>query len=307
MTELQLLGSATREDLQFLSDEARCAAWLFRPGGPGPHPVVVMAHGIGAIRQVRLSAYAERFVARGIAVFCFDYRRWGESEGAPRLVANIEEQHADIHAALDFVKGLPGVDAHRVALWGTSFGGGHAVAVAAQRDDLAATVAQCAVVDALAAAVTSPPSQVIRWLWAAAKDVARAALGREPFYVPLASEPGTDGVMTRENAEAQYRAMLIEPSRWENKLAARIFLTLPLYRPITSARNVRAPLLMIVTDHDEICSGELQARAAELAPHGEARHHAASHFEIYFGEHFERAAREMTDFLAKHLRVEATS
>jgi fermentation-respiration switch protein FrsA (DUF1100 family) len=305
VADLQTKGSSAREELRFLSAGETCAAWLYRPEGRGPYPIVVMAHGIGAIRQVRLPAYAERFVARGIAVLCFDYRGWGESEGNPRFVANIPGQHADIHAALDFAKSLPGIDGRRVALWGTSLGGGHAVAVAARREDLSAVVAQCAIVDAFAASVAASPPQLVRWLWAAAKDLTRAALGREPWYVPLASEPGTSGVMTRRNAEAQYRAMLMEPSRWENKLAARIFLTLPLYRPITRARNLRAPLLMIVTDHDEICAGELQARVAQRAARGEARHHAASHFEVYFGEHFERAVREMADFLAEQLRAEA--
>lgn len=300
---MPLISPSSREDLSFVSRGQRCAAWLYRPSGSGPHPVVVMAHGLGAIRQVRLPAYAERFSASGIAVLCFDYRNWGESEGWPRHVAVVSDQHADIHAALDFVKTLSGIDARRVALWGTSFGGGHALAVAARRADLSAVVAQCAVVDSLAASLRAPPSQVARWLWAAARDVARARVGMEPFYVPLASEPGTGGVMTKLNAEEQYRAMLMEPSRWENKLAARIFLTLPLYRPISAARRIRAPLLMIVTDHDEICPGELQAKVATHAPAGVAIHYPASHFAIYFGPLFERACADMTKFLARHLQA----
>jgi dipeptidyl aminopeptidase/acylaminoacyl peptidase len=137
-----------RQDFSFRSQGTPCAAWLYRPSGDGPHPVVVMAHGIGAVRQVRLPAYAERFAARGIAVLCFDYRAWGDSGGAPRYVVDIHAQHEDIHAALDVAQALPGIDGRRLALWGTSFGGGHTLAVAAERRDLRAVIVQCAVADA---------------------------------------------------------------------------------------------------------------------------------------------------------------
>jgi hypothetical protein len=36
-------------------------AWLYLPEGDGPHPAVVMAHGIGAIKAGGLAPFAERF------------------------------------------------------------------------------------------------------------------------------------------------------------------------------------------------------------------------------------------------------
>lgn len=291
----------TRSEVSFLSGGERCAAWYYPPVGPGPHPIVVMAHGIGAIRQVRLPAYAERFQTAGFGVLCFDYRGWGESEGAPRFIADIASQHKDIHAALDFAKTLPGSNPARLALWGTSFGGAHVLAVAAGRSDLSAVISQCAVVDCLAVAMSTPLPQMLRWSVAATRDVFRKILGRRPYYVPLASEPGTSGVMTKLDAEKQYRSLLMEPSRWENKLAARIFLFMPFYRAINSAPRIAAPLLMIVTGQDEICSGELQAKAAKLAPQGTARVYQTTHFGIYFDELFERATADMVDFLQRNL------
>jgi pimeloyl-ACP methyl ester carboxylesterase len=285
-----------RQDLSFRSQGTRCAAWLYRPSGDGPHPIVVMAHGIGAVRQVRLPAYAERFVARGIAVLCFDYRAWGESDGAPRYVVDIHAQHKDIHAALDVATALPGIDSRRLALWGTSFGGGHALAVAAERRDLRAVIVQCAVADARAAALRAPPAAIRRWAIAAIRDAKCIALARSPFYVPLVGDPGSAAVMSEPDAEARYRAMIMEPSPWHNAVAARLFWSLPFYRPIAVAHRIAAPLLALVTDHDEICDGKLQAEAARRAG-GTASHFAASHFEIYFGSHFERAVTEMGDFL----------
>jgi dienelactone hydrolase len=52
-------------------------AWMYLPDGPGPYPVVVMAHGIGGVKAAGLAPFAERFAASGFAAMVFDYRHWG--------------------------------------------------------------------------------------------------------------------------------------------------------------------------------------------------------------------------------------
>ena len=42
-------------------------AWVYLPGGSGPHPAVVMAHGIGGIKAGGLAPFAERFREEGFA------------------------------------------------------------------------------------------------------------------------------------------------------------------------------------------------------------------------------------------------
>lgn len=287
-----------RVDRQFLSGGQRCEAWLYLPDGPGPHPCIVFAHGIGAIRQVRVRAYAERFMRAGYAVFAFDYRHWGASEGAPRFVCNIREQHADIHAAIDHVRGMEEVDPRKIVLFGTSFGGGHALAVGAARQDLAAVIAQCAMVDGLAAAWKAPPVLALRWMLAGLADQVRAIFGGRPYYIKLAGEPGQLALMTAPGAEASYLAMIEGPSPWRNLIAARFIVGIPLFRPIRHAAHIASRLLMVVTDKDEICPPSIIAKAARLAPRGEAVHFDAGHFEIYFGSFFDRATDAMLRFLA---------
>lgn len=75
-------------------------------------PLVILAHGIAAEQDFGLAPFVERFRA------------------APRR--HIE----DLHAAIDFARACPEVDAGRIALWGTSFGGGHVLAVAFLRDHM---------------------------------------------------------------------------------------------------------------------------------------------------------------------------
>jgi electron transfer flavoprotein alpha subunit len=68
-------------------------AWWYAPEGvDGPAPCAVLAHGFGGVKEMRLSAYAERFAAAGFGALVFDYRHFGASEGkeiAARLALRI--------------------------------------------------------------------------------------------------------------------------------------------------------------------------------------------------------------------------
>ena len=85
------------------------------------------AHG-----ELRLDAYAERFCAAGIGAFVFDYRFFGASGGRPRQVVDIPAQLDDWRQAVSFARGIPWADPARVALFGTSFSGGHVVFIGAE-------------------------------------------------------------------------------------------------------------------------------------------------------------------------------
>lgn len=105
----------------FQSDGITCAATVYRPvPAAEATPVIVMAHGFGAIRALRLPAYAERFAAAGYTVVTFDYRGFGDSAGTPRQVLDVSMQHQDWTAAIAFARNLEGVDPSKVVAWGTS-------------------------------------------------------------------------------------------------------------------------------------------------------------------------------------------
>ena len=81
--------SYIRHDVTFLSDGTPCAAWLYRPEGVANPPIVVLAHGFAAFRDLRLDAYAARFAQAGYAALVFDYRHWGAAAGEPRRILDI--------------------------------------------------------------------------------------------------------------------------------------------------------------------------------------------------------------------------
>jgi fermentation-respiration switch protein FrsA (DUF1100 family) len=81
-----------RSDIAFASGKngVLCRGWFYTPEGEaGRLPAVIMAHGFGAVKELRLDAYAEKFAEAGCAVLVFDYRHFGTSEGEPRQLIDI--------------------------------------------------------------------------------------------------------------------------------------------------------------------------------------------------------------------------
>ncbi|MFI9812102.1 alpha/beta hydrolase [Saccharothrix variisporea] len=181
--------ASVRRDVWFESGGVRCAAWLYVPTAEGgPRPLVVMAHGLGAVRGWRLDAFAERFAAQGWVVLVFDYRYLGASEGSPRQLLDIGDQLDDWRAALAYGRSLPEVDPDRIAVWGTSFGGGHVLRVASEDHGVAAVVAQCPFTDGPASLLSrfrAGPLSMIGLVIAAVLDVVGSVFGARPVLAPV--------------------------------------------------------------------------------------------------------------------------
>jgi uncharacterized protein len=291
-----------REDLTFVSGADTCAAWLYRPEAvAGTVPCVVMAHGFSATRGDRLPAYAERFAAAGMAVLLFDYRHFGDSTGEPRQLLDIGRQQADYRAAIAFARTLGGIDAQRIALFGTSFSGGHVVAVAARDPSIAAVVAQAPFADGLTAVRVTPPLTALRATALGLLDQAAGLSRRDPRLMAAVGPPGSFAVMTKPDAQPGFEAIVPADSRWRNEVAARVMLRIALYRPVRSAANVACPLLVCVCEGDTTTPPGAAIKMGERAPRGEVVRYPIGHFEIYVGEHFERAVADQTAFLQRHL------
>lgn len=290
------MPAAERVDLRFESGGESCAAWLYPSHAPGA-ACVVMAHGFGGVREARLDAYAERFQRAGHAVVVFDYRHFGASSGEPRQLIAIRRQLADWRAAVAFARSLDGVDPARLVLWGTSFSGGHVLAIAARDPRVAAVISQVPFMSGLATVAASGPRDGLRLAVAGMRDATAALTGRGPHYVPIVGQPGELAAMTAPGAEAGCRALFPPGFPWRNEVAARIFLTTGFYMPGRHARRVHCPLLVQVADGDAVTPPAPAIRAARRAPRGELRRYPGGHFDIYVGEPFERAVADQLGFL----------
>lgn len=303
--------TAMRQDVTFVSGDARCHAWLYLrdTGDAGPPPIIVMAHGLGAIKALRLGAFAERFQAAGYACLVFDYRHFGDSEGEPRELLSISRQREDWRAAVAYARTLPEVDPERVVLWGTSFAGGHAIATAAADHSIAAAVAQCPFTDGLASARQISPLGSARLAVAATKDHLARAVGRPPVRVKVAAHPGEVGLMDAPDVIGGVIGLLeasgLTEAEYRNDVPARVALEIPRDAPGRRASQVRCPILFCVCDTDTVAPAKATLRHAAKAPRGEVRRYPVGHFDIYIGEHFERVVTDQLAFLQTHVPTAA--
>ena len=115
-------------------------AWVYKPVGPGPHPVIVSIHG-GPESQSRptfSSTYQMWLAELGAAVILPNVRGsngYGKSYLALDNGVNREDSVRDIGALLDWIDAQPDLDASRVAVFGGSYGGYMVLASAVHYSD----------------------------------------------------------------------------------------------------------------------------------------------------------------------------
>lgn len=296
------LHTFTRHDVSFASGEDTCAAWLYLPDGVEAPPIVILGHGLGATREMRLGAFAERFAAAGIASLAFTYRHFGDSSGEPRQLLSIKRQLADWDAAIAHVKTRTDVDTSKIAVWGSSFGGGHAITVAARHPELAAAVSQCPFTDGIAAARVLGPRRSMGMLPIVARDLFAGFRRAEPVRIALAGDPGDKALMTAPDAKSGYFALVPKGGTLINEVAARVVPTITAYRPGRSAKKVTMPILFCICDHDSVAPPKETLDYARTAPKGEIKSYDFGHFDIYLGEAFEAAVTDQVEFLTRHLK-----
>lgn len=299
-----------RLDVTIASHGEEMAAWLYLPDperfGPGPYPGVILAHGLGGVRHMRLPLLSERFVAEGYACLAFDYRYFGDSTGEPRQVLSIPAQLADWEAALAWTKARREIDAEKIVLWGTSLSGGHVTVIAARHPELAGVIAQCPATSGISDGVNKRTTgQILAYAGAGIADQVRGLLGLNPRYLPIFGGVGELALLTSENAARGYESLvklLPKEADWRQYVGARFVLHLLFYHPIRHAERVRSPLLVLVCDRDQDVDPQQGHELARRAG-GQSVGLPIEHFEIYTEPHFEEVVRHELAFLKKHVPV----
>ena len=280
---------------------SRCAAWLYLPKGVARPPVVIMAHGFGAERTFGLQPFAERFAQAGLAAFVFDYRCFGDSEGEPRNWISPRRHLEDWEAALAHIKSLTAIEASRIALWGTSFSGGHVIVIAARHPELSAVIAQVPFADGLALLGSAPLRIVPRLVMAGLRDVLRSMMRRPPFTIPIVGPPDSLAIMNMPGSWEGYQSILPKQTSWTNACPARAIFTASFYRPTRHASRVRCPVLLVMAERDEVIPSWSVKKEGARLPDAQLLALNCSHFDPYKGSWFERAVDAERDFLALHL------
>ncbi len=282
-----------RRDIAFVTRHDSCAAWLYpATGESSAAPAVVMAHGLSGTRRDRLGAFAERFASAGFAALVFDHRGFGDSGGQPDLF-DPKRQLEDWRAAIAFARSLPEVDGARIATFGSSMGGGNALAAAAGDPDVAAAISQVPFLDIVTQAHRSSPRVTVRTLAAALR-------GR---HLPAVGQPDEPALINAPGGEEGWRRVVEigEDSRWRNRVSSRWLLGRP-YRPVRHAAKLHCPWFVCVGEADRVAKPGPAIAAARRAPQGELRTYAGvDHFDIYDGPVHETLVADQLDFLRRHL------
>lgn len=297
------------EIIEFSSNGVPLKAAWYRPGREtmataAGTPCVVMAHGLGGTRAAGLAPFAEAFAAAGLQVLCFDYRGFGDSGGEPRQVVNVRMQLEDWAAAIAQARRLPGVDRRRIATWGSSFSGAHAVAAAVEDGQIAAVSAQGAMMDGFAALLNlirqCGIGHGLKLTAYGIADALRGALGHSRVTVPVVGKPGSTAALTTPDSEPGYLA--IAPPDWQNEISTSWALSLGLYRPNTMTPRLPCPALFCIATADVVVPPAAMEDGARRNPEKvEVRRYPVGHFDIYVPPAFNAVVADQVEFFVRVL------
>jgi uncharacterized protein len=278
-----------RSDISFDSGGTLCRGWFYPAKAvKGPAPAIVMSHGITGVKEQYLDRYAEQFAAQGFGVLVFDYRHLGASDGTPRGRVNPRLQHDDIRAALTWIGKHPGVDPQRLALWGSSFSGAHAIFVGALDPRVRVVVAQVP-------ALNIPRSLIAligregfaNLLQLLADDHTARNAGGEGGAIPVVAPEGQTCFLPRTDAHDWFTqtSRTIAP-RWLNRISLESIARCAEYVPDSVIHLVSPkPLLIQAAKKDSLIPFELTK--AVFAEAGEPKR-----LEVYDCGHFDPYAVE---------------
>ncbi|QQD24187.1 alpha/beta fold hydrolase [Venatoribacter cucullus] len=235
----------------FTAEGMECAATLFGADDKGRQaPAILMIHGWGGTQLVLFKDFIRRFNDAGYAVMTFDYPGWGASPGIPRNRINPWERVRVADAALAHLKSMDRIDEDRIVIWGTSFGGGHAIDLAAEHPEVAGVVAHVPMLNGLAAVAAVPFMRMLRFSLDIALDLINPFKRR---YIPIVSDEGGYSTMDRDGA-GRLRDWVDEElnGKYDNRVTAVSLLTMGPYQPGRNLSRITIPGLIVGALHDTV-------------------------------------------------------
>ncbi len=287
----------------FNSGTAQCVGDLYLPQDIECPPIIVMAHGFAAERSFRLPAFAEKFCSQGVAVFLFDYRTFGDSEGTPRQWVHPTRQLQDWRAAISLVRSMSQVDGNKLALWGTSFSGGHVVNIAAEDHAVTAIIAQVPFVSGWNLLKIQSLKDLTRLTGAAIIDSVRALFGAAPYEYPIVGREGEKGIMNTPESYEGYLKLVSEHTSWRNALPARVGLYIPWYSPLRNAGKVQCPALIIAATNDSLIPVTAVKDMADKISNSIYVEIETDHFQPYIEPYFSENIGIQQQFIADNFLI----
>ncbi|KAF7895816.1 uncharacterized protein EAF01_009778 [Botrytis porri] len=300
--------SKSIQNIEFKTvDHVVLRGFFYKAAQAGPRPCIIMAPGIGGLKEQFLPDFAERFQEAGYGVLLYDHRNFGSSEGSLRDEVDPNQQARDYSDAFDFAASLPDVDESRIVFWGSSMSGGVAIYAAAFDKRIRAVVVQ--VPFASGAALEGPFAKILPGVYEDRRSIkAGAAPGLTQIFAQN-SKDAKDPNCTSLTADPALIPFIEELEnrkiRWEGAITTQSIQHLVSFEPVSVVHRISpTPLLVVAADrdHTSATAQQLKLYAAALEPKELVLLQNTDHFMPYVGATFKKNIKAQLDFLAKVLR-----
>jgi dipeptidyl aminopeptidase/acylaminoacyl peptidase len=290
----------------FYSEGIKLDGDLFLPAGlkPGERRAgVVLCHGYTGVKDLYLPDTAKALADAGYVVMTFDYKGWGKSEGSRSRLAPYSRV-ADVQSAITFLGLQENVDADRIGIFGTSYGG--------------ATVVWTAAIDQRVRCVVSSVGvgHGSRWMRSVRRPdewvdlLALARKDREKRVLDGKSEFGERSdilLPDRQSAELAAAARRANPNAINTLPLEYIDETLQFHPEWVVDKIAPRPILFITTDDDRLVPPEeseaLYAKAGE--PKRLVTLKGFGHYEVYTEPAFSQVTGETLAWFRQYLPARA--
>ncbi|KAB8235950.1 alpha/beta hydrolase [Aspergillus alliaceus] len=299
-------GIERRVDIQIASSEDLMCGWLypsqtFTASNPGA--AIVLAHGLGGTKELKLDVYADKFNQMGYTCVVFDYRCNGASEGLPRGLIDWNQQQDDWRSAIKYTRQLENVDPDQVGIFGTSFSGGHVMQIAATDKRIRAVICQCPFTDGWQSSLCASTTTIPKLAGLGFLDLLFGT-DKHPINISLFGKPGEAAFLNAPDVLSTFMPLVPEGFPFQKKAPARLALKLPFLRPGSYASTIECPILFAICGNDSVAPADVTMAYAKETPKGVIKwYENVGHFEIYYGEPFEVALRDYKAFLQEYLPI----
>ena len=292
------MDNYTRTSVSFFSEGNKLSGHIYKPTTITTKlPAIILCHGFAGIKEFLLPNYAERFAKAGFIVLAFDYTGFGESEGhRGKLVPSI--QTTDIKNAITFMQHFPEVDENKIALWGTSFGGANAIAVASSDNRVKALVTQLTFSNGERLIKSSMDDDGIAKL---ERTMAKAWEKEVVKNKPVLVSP--TNILTDEESKSFYKQSLTEYPGLETKIRVTTLRHILKLKPVEHVQKLNIPIMIIAAKNDAVCpfseSEELYDKANTVKQFVVLDD--VGHYQVYTKRYFEKSADAAIQWFEQHL------
>ncbi|MGW0037313.1 alpha/beta hydrolase [Gordonia sp. NPDC003376] len=296
-----------RSDCEFTTEDGTTLrGWWYRGEGE-KRPVIVMAHGFSATKEMYLDDFADFFSQGGFDVLVYDNRGLGVSDGPRPAEIDPWQQISDYRDAITWISGQDGIDPERIGIWGSSYSGAHVLVVAAVDRRVRCVVSQVPLVDGLENA-----RRLIRSdMWSGlrdgfAADRAGRLRGDAPLTIPVTFVEAADEpcvLPTQDTHDFFFGGILERATTWKNEVTLRSVEVFTEYIPGAFISRISpTPLLMVVALDDVLTPCDLALGAYEQAREPKKLLTVpGGHFDAYVGAAFDTSAPVQLDWFQTHL------